>query len=69
METQLVNRYLRDNNRCRHGIYIVGWFFCDIWRQSRLTISDAKELYDSQAQRLSQNGVNIKAVVLNMALH
>ena len=30
MKTQLVDRYLRDN-RCQHGLYLVGWFNCDQW--------------------------------------
>jgi len=28
MKTQLVDRYLKDN-RCQHGLYLVGWFNCD----------------------------------------
>jgi hypothetical protein len=30
METQLAQRYLRDN-QCRYGLYLVGWFGCDQW--------------------------------------
>jgi hypothetical protein len=30
MKTQLVDRYLRDN-RCQHGLYLVGWFNCEQW--------------------------------------
>ncbi|HEU5101871.1 MAG TPA: hypothetical protein VFU22_22775 [Roseiflexaceae bacterium] len=27
METQLIQRYLKDN-ACRHGLYLVGWYYC-----------------------------------------
>ena len=35
MEEQLVGRYLQDN-RCQHGLYLVGWFNCDLWDVARL---------------------------------
>ena len=30
MEEQLLGRYLKDN-LCQHGLYLVGWFNCDLW--------------------------------------
>jgi hypothetical protein len=33
METQLVNRYLRDNFYT-HGVYVVGWFHCSQWAKA-----------------------------------
>jgi hypothetical protein len=33
METQFLNRYLKDND-CSHGIYLVGWFLCDAWSKT-----------------------------------
>ena len=30
MEDQLVGRYLKDNP-CQHGLYLVGWFNCNLW--------------------------------------
>ena len=75
METQLVDRYLKDN-RCQHGLYLVGWFNCDQWDEcdyrkkqvSRRGIAKAQQAFDSQAESLSQEGVHIKGFVLNMAL-
>jgi len=76
METQLVNRYLKDNT-CQHGLYLIGWFNCDQWDGSdsrkqkamRLgSISEVRESLDRQAESLSQARVTIKAFVLNASL-
>jgi predicted NACHT family NTPase len=75
METQLVNRYLKDNH-CQHGIYLVGWFNCEQWdkddprrkRAPSLTIAQAQEQFDKQAMSLSARGSVIQAVVLDVAL-
>ncbi|PXF57618.1 MAG: hypothetical protein C4B59_14925 [Candidatus Methanogaster sp.] len=75
MKTQLVDRYLRDN-RCQHGIYLVGWFNCDQWdgedsRRKKCpnhNIYTEQEKLDAQAADLSQQGVRIKAFVMNTAL-
>jgi hypothetical protein len=74
MEEQLRDRYLRDN-RCRNGIYLVGWFVCDQWdrkddrraRTPRLTAAEAQSHFDVQARALS-GSVQIRAVVLRAAL-
>jgi hypothetical protein len=71
METQLVERYLKDN-RCKYGLYLVGWFNCDQWderdsrkkRAPRRSTAEAQQTLDSQAESLSQEGLHIKAVVL-----
>ena len=75
MERQLVNRYLREN-RCPYGIYVVGWYHCTQWddtdpRNRSLigrTPPEAQQLFDSQARRLSKDGMQVRAVVLNAAL-
>ena len=77
MKTQLADRYLKDN-RCQHGLYLVGWFHCDQWDDSdnrkkqtqklNMIIDEAKEKFNAQAQELSLQGLKIKAFVLNTAL-
>jgi hypothetical protein len=75
METQLVNRYLKDND-CRHGIYLVGWFLCDVWskRDSRWravkfkTLNDLNDYLTRQARRVSRDGNQIRAVVLDVSI-
>jgi len=73
METQLVNRYLQDNS-CQHGLYLVGWFNCHQWDNSdsrkapKLGIEEAREKFEAQAAALSQEGVRVRAMVLNTAL-
>lgn len=77
METQLVDRYLKDNS-CQHGLYLVGWFNCNQWgndyRKRDATnklgtdINAARKQFDDQAAELSKQGVQVKAFVLNAAL-
>ena len=75
MKTQLVDRYLKDN-RCQHGLYLVGWFNCPQWddsdyRKGKSPESDRAELqkqFDTQAADISQQGVQIRAFVMNAAL-
>lgn len=75
METQLVHRYLKDN-RCQHGLYLVGWFNCDQWddkdyrkRQApRIGIYKVQKQFDAQATELSGQDMQIKALVINTAL-
>jgi predicted NACHT family NTPase len=76
METQLVNRYLKDNT-CQYGLYLVGWFNCNQWDASDSrkhkaikigSIAEAQERFERQAERLSQAGVTVRAFVLNASL-
>ena len=75
METQLVSQYLKDN-RCQHGLYLVGWFYCDKWdkddykkgRTPKIDISEAQQGFDDQAKKLSQQDVCVKAIVLNTVI-
>jgi hypothetical protein len=76
METQLVDRYLKNNDRCRHGLYLVGWFNCEQWdnadsrkgRAPGCSIDVAREQFEEQARQLSQRDLHIRAVVLDTAL-
>ncbi|WP_154673609.1 hypothetical protein [Singulisphaera acidiphila] len=77
METQLRNRYLKDNSCC-HGLYVVGWYLCDAWDEEHgpkietqrgftdMTLDQVRELFDLQAKDLSKDGVTIKALVLDI---
>jgi hypothetical protein len=75
MESQLANRYLR-NNPGRCGLYLVGWFNCDLWDEAdyrkrvcpQLTLEEAQARYAQQAAGLSQAGAQVRALVLNTAL-
>lgn len=75
MESQLLNRYLKDNS-CQHGLYLVGWFNCEQWDSSdtrkkkaiKLSLEKARERFEAQATELSQESVKVRAVVLNTAL-
>jgi len=62
MKTQLVERYLRDN-QCQCGLYVVGWFLCEYWKgkdrrrsQARrhfTSIEDCRKFLNDQAATLS----------------
>jgi len=75
MDTQLVNRYLQDN-QCQHGLYLVGWFLCRQWDNNdsrkrqvpRLTLKQAREMFDVQAASLSTGGIRVRALIINAAL-
>jgi len=75
MKTQLVERYLK-HNRCQHGLYLVGWFNCDQWDESdyrkhnapKISLEEAQQQFNVQATQLSQQGVQVKAYILNAAL-
>lgn len=75
MQTQLLNRYLKDN-RCQHGLYLVGWFNCDQWSNDdyrknhapKLGKDEAQRRFDAQATDISQRDTLIKALVINTAL-
>jgi hypothetical protein len=75
MAEQLVNRYLK-NDTCQHGIYLIGWFNCQQWDKSdyrkgkapKISINEAREKFEKQAEELSQAGVKVKSFVLNSAL-
>ncbi|MBD2314297.1 hypothetical protein H6G20_21750 [Desertifilum sp. FACHB-1129] len=73
MQTQLVDRYLKDNS-CQHGLYLIGWFNCKQWdrkdssKPPKLSIEEAIQKFETQAAELSKQGVKVKAVVLNTSL-
>jgi hypothetical protein len=75
METQLRDRYLR-NNRCRNGIYVVGWFSSPRWsnQDSRkkqcpsMTITQVKEVLSKQARSLSGSGFELESYVLDIPM-
>jgi len=75
METQLRDRYLKDNS-CKSGIYLVGWFACDRWKDEDgrkrdcpgLSVVEAERKFDQQAEQLSTDGYRIRSVVLDLRL-
>ncbi len=75
METQLVERYLKDNP-CRHALYLVGWYNCPQWdpdddrraRARKRSREEAQREFDAQAERLSGADLEVRAFVLNAAL-
>lgn len=75
METQLRDRYLKDNV-CRHGLYVIGWFNCSQWDTSdgrykkapKMALEDAQKRFDEQAKALSCNGISLRAMVLDAKL-
>ncbi len=74
MQTQLVDRYLRDNH-CQHGLHLIGWFTCAAWdshddrkrHAPRISMEEAQRVLDEQAASLSPQ-VTIKAMILNATI-
>ena len=75
MQTQLRDRYLRDN-RCRHGLYLVGWYLCPQWDQTDLSrrrppftgLADLRAFLEAQAAQISSADVILRACMLNAVL-
>lgn len=76
MHRQLVDRYLKDN-QCAHGLYLVGWYQCQLWDETdsrrqqcprRWSLQRTRQEFDGQAAGLSTGTTVVKAVVLNAAL-
>jgi hypothetical protein len=75
MKNQLVGRYLKEN-RCRWGLYLVGWFNCDAWdpEDSRradagtMSRAQAESHFANQAASLCVSDLVVSAFVLNTAL-
>jgi len=76
MKTQLVEKYLKDNH-CQHGLYLVGWYNCDLWDDDdykkrdaqKLTKDEAQNRFDAQADDLSNQDLKIRALVIDTSLH
>ena len=72
---QLRERYLREN-RCCHGLYVVGWFTCDQWdtsdrtrrRAPKQTAGEVRPRFDDLARAASGDGVLIEAFILDARL-
>ncbi len=72
METQLVNRYLSEGG---YGLYVVAWFSCARWaedyrreRTSKITLDEARRIFEAQAASLSTGSLLVRAVVLDVSL-
>jgi hypothetical protein len=74
LKTQLVDRYL-DRTGCQHGVYLVGWYQCDLWdktdpRRSRhrhMSREQLNQRLQTTALELSQ-GRTVKVIVLDARL-
>ncbi len=67
MESQLLKRYMKPA-QCGHGIFIVLWFKCDIWKfPNGLTIETLRLKHEELASRLlDEHGVTIRPIVLDL---
>jgi hypothetical protein len=75
METQLVVQYIHEA-RCQYGLYLVGWFNCDLWTDEdyrkkqapKISIEQAQGQFEKQAVELSKDGIIVKAFVLDTTI-
>ncbi len=77
MKTQLADRYL-DENQCKYGLYLIGWFECDAWdnedsrkeKTPAMTLKKAKDHFHQQAEEVSsQTNKTIRAFVMDTGFH
>lgn len=73
MKEQLKKRYLNDN-QCRYGIFLVGWFLCDSWDKKndyrygdnpKLKFDEAKQFFLKQAEELTDENYHLYSFVLD----
>ena len=69
MEEQLVAKYFSEFE-CRHGVYLVGWYYCNKWRWQKgtlrpLSIDEARDYFLKQASQLSLGDAKVEASVLD----
>ena len=76
MKTQLMDKYLKDNH-CQYGLYLIGWFNCDYWDKKNdyrqqdapdISIDKARIQFDNQSANLSQQGVQIRSLVIDATM-
>jgi hypothetical protein len=77
LEAQLISRYL-NGNRCRHGIYLIGYFNCNAWDLSdwrekvcrkRGTLENIREFFEEQSKcAAAKYGLHIRSFVLDASL-
>jgi hypothetical protein len=69
MGSQLANRYLQEND-CRHGLYLVGWFrrVSRIIRFEKQSLSKLRDRLTSQAKSLTNGERKIAAFVLDCSI-
>ena len=75
MEAQLAGRYLR-HYRCRHGLYLVGWFNCPQWDPKdpkyrtamRRDPTDALRQLRAKATELSRGELRVEPILVDAAL-
>ena len=75
-QTQLAERYLRDNDKATSGLYLVGWFNCQQWdsHDGRRTIAFRNELealrdeLEAQAKGLSNELLDVRVFILDASL-
>jgi len=75
MTTQLKDQYLK-NNRCRVGLYLIGWFNCSKWDQAdyryknspKYSLSEAKLRFENQAASLCTEEIFLKSYILNLSI-
>jgi hypothetical protein len=78
MESQLLGDYLEHNQRCQHGLYVVGWYASPRWdARDRRRARSAKfpdpaslgvTLYQKARALSVSGGRTIRSLVLNVSL-
>ncbi len=76
IQTQLVERYLHNNDRATCGLYLVGWFNCQQWDQKdyrrnsafRNNFEELSDELNARAMSLSNALLDVRSFVLDASL-
>ena len=75
LKNQLIDLYLKDN-QCQHGLYLVGWFNSELWRDKDYRkkqvpdwdIEKAQEEFGKQAEEYSDELIDVRAYVIDTGM-
>lgn len=75
METQLINRYLKEG-KCKYGLYLIGWFEGLNWdtndkRKSAIPscgLNQTRDILNDQAKAMTKHGIEVRSFVINAFL-
>ncbi len=76
LKTQLVDRYLEEN-KCRHGIYLVGWYRCPAWTPEDYrynknakykSIKELNDFLENLVKNYNKDGLTVAIFVLDVTI-
>lgn len=81
IKTQLLDKYLSDDNNYNYGIYLIGWYWCDKWdiehknmkrknanNFSETDINETIDYFNKEAEKLTTEQKQIASFVIDVSI-